>query len=166
MKESRIFKALELLLQQSEHSQCLAIKKLVYQGHIQVASEFCTVSIKCTRRAGHTTAIFQIIDKYYGRGDVVVYCLPNIAMCLRVEREWKMMFPKSEVVVYFCVFQNINSSNVCGFNRALDDTDIVFVDNYSYNSREQSVEAIDKINSMATRSYFEKKKPFYVVEVQ
>ena len=147
--------------------QYLMIKKQLYKfKQYDILNEYCTIGVKSSRRSGHTTAIFQIIDKYYGRGDVVVYCLPNIAMRLRVEQEWKRMFPKSEVVVYSCVFQHINNYKMYDFNRALDDTDIVFVDNYSYNSREQSAEAIGKINSMATRSFFEKKKPFYVVEVQ
>lgn len=76
MKQNDIYKntfqAMELLLK-----SCHGIQKIcgfnACDIHNAYLKEFCTIRMTTARRAGHTMAMFKLIDKYFDKAIVVIH---------------------------------------------------------------------------------------------
>jgi len=163
--ESNVYKALELLLRQSEFSQRKFFHRNNHNGNTvsggsHLLAEWCTVGIRCARRSGHTTAIFQIIDNYFS-GESIIYCGHNMSQSIMMRQDWDRDFNNPNVDLKFATISNLNNSL-----RDLKSIPVaVFLDCASIVDIEEK-KALSIVESLASRVVFEKKEPFFYVKVQ
>ena len=158
--ETKIYKALELLLYQNEQSQYQFhnyLSNIPLSNIEQLVDEFCTVFVKGGRRAGHTHALLDIILKHFNEDTVIFVTMENQRKLIKELLREKNIQNINMTIVGV---SQLNLSRIKG-----KDVDAVFVDNISYLYKNYRDSIRKMVASFAIRK-MQDKQPFYFVGVQ